>query len=48
MSETTAFEPKINEICIVIWDQSDGRKWYLLSGTKEKDENGIWQCADSM
>ena len=28
-SETAAFEPKINEPCIVIWDQSDGRKWYL-------------------
>ena len=28
-SETVAFEPKVNEPCIVIWDQIDGRKWYL-------------------
>ena len=29
MSETAVFEPKISEPCIVIWDQSDGCKWYL-------------------
>ena len=29
MSENAASEPKINETCIVIWDQSDGRKWCL-------------------
>lgn len=28
-SETAVFEPKINEPCIVIQDQSDGQKQYL-------------------
>ena len=28
-SETAAFEPKMNEPFIVIWDQNDGRKWYF-------------------
>ena len=37
MSETAAFEPKINEICIVIWEKSDGKKCYLLLGTKVID-----------
>ena len=48
MSETAVFEPKINETCIVIWDQNDGKNWYFLSGTKVMDKNGILQCADSM
>ena len=37
MSETAAFEPKINETCIVIWEKSDGQKCYLLLGTKVMD-----------
>ena len=24
------FEPKIKESCIVIWDEQDGRKWFVL------------------
>lgn len=30
MSETVTFETKIKELCIVILDQSDGLKWYLM------------------
>ena len=37
MSETAAFEPKINETCIVLWEKSDGQKCYLLLGTKVMD-----------
>ena len=30
LSETVTFETKIKELCIVILDQSDGLKWYLM------------------
>ena len=31
-SERAGFKPKNNELFTVIWDQSDGQKWYLAMG----------------
>ena len=36
-SEAAVFEPNINEPCIVIWDQSDGQKWYLATCRQHVD-----------
>ena len=29
MYQSNNFEPKINDPCIVIWDEQDGRKWFV-------------------
>ena len=31
------FEPKINKPCIVIWDEQDGRKWFVAMCQKKLD-----------
>ena len=31
------FEPKISEPCIVIWDEQDGRKWFVAMCRKRVD-----------
>ena len=31
------FEPKINGPCIVIWDEQDGRKWFVAMCRKQVD-----------